>query len=370
MNFSISPTVRWILLAGIPGLMFCILPVPGMPFRFSWQLAALWFGGVAFASFLTDGWLVAFWLIALFRTITLQPIAESYLMLLTVGVFLAGMEGFRRIDGAAILVFMRLAAVALLVWMGLQHLGWVRSWFDVPAGPFNPDAAGIFLAVCLPAFFAGGWWLAVPIVVLGITVTKVTTAFLAALAAIACFWFISAIQEPSNARRWAAALVTVVILASAAVVWFYRVDSLQNTTGNVRWTAWKHAVRAIQVEPLGRGLGSFEQIFPLLASGDRSLGDVRRDGNELVGRDVFAQAHNEYIQIAFELGLPCLAIVALWLLGTAIWAASGMISAHVAAGIAAVAVACFGFHVLHDAPLALLSIAWIGIFNREKEASK
>jgi hypothetical protein len=80
---------------------------------------------------------------------------------------------------------------------------------------------------------------------------------------------------------------------------------------------------------------------------------------------VFAQAHNEYVQAAFELGLPCLAIVVVsgsskWRLGRP----AGLISAHVAAGIAAVAVACFGFHVLHDAPLALLSIAWIGIFIR------
>jgi hypothetical protein len=67
-------------------------------------------------------------------------------------------------------------------------------------------------------------------------------------------------------------VVIVVVIAASAVVWFHRVDSLQNTTGNVRWTAWKHAVRAIQVEPLGRGLGSWEQIFPLLASGDRLPG--------------------------------------------------------------------------------------------------
>jgi hypothetical protein len=44
-----------LLLGAVPGLMFCIIPVNGMEFRLSWQLAALWLGGAAFAVFLSSG---------------------------------------------------------------------------------------------------------------------------------------------------------------------------------------------------------------------------------------------------------------------------------------------------------------------------
>jgi hypothetical protein len=368
--------LKYLLLASVPGLMFCIIPVEGTAFRFSWQMAALWMGAAAFTALLSSFWFRSFWLCALLVTViqAWPPNYEAYLSLLTVAVFLSAVEGFSRIDPRATLYAMRLAAFVLLAWMFLQETGLVRSWFTSRnnAGPFNPNTGGVFLALCLPAFLTSWWWAAAPLVVLGIACTKCTTAMLAATAAMLTWWFISqrgpksalkSVPFASPAIRKTAVIFVFLAVVMMPVVWFAKIDSLGGIMKADRWIAWKHAAMSMQTEMYGRGLGSWREVFPLLASGVPELNTVVRTQDGRQATEVFMQAHNEYVQAAFELGIQTLALIIAYLLTVSgkIYAAKTGATPIPAAGLVALAVSCGGFFTFHVAPTALLGAAWLGM---------
>lgn len=354
--------LTYLLLLSVPGLMLCIIPVDGAALRFSWQMSALWLGGVAFTALLTSWWLRAFWLAALAVTALAAwpPNYEAYVSLLTVAVFLAAAEGFSRIDPDATMCAMRIAAGLLLAWILLQEAGVAHTWFPAQnAGPFNPNLGGVFLALCLPAFMAGGWWAAGVLVALGILIAKSTTAALAALTG-AAVWCL--ITYRGRRRVLAGAAAALMLFAG---VWFWRVDSLDRLFSCSRWIVWTHAALAIPAEPFGRGLGSWAAVFPLLASGIPALNAPTATREGLAAVAVFEQAHNEYVQAAFELGLQTLALIIaflVWAIRKTATADGSPLTAQSAAGIAAVAVSCFGVFTFHVGPTALLGIAWLGMF--------
>ena len=129
--------------------------------------------------------------------------------------------------------------------------------------------------------------------------------------------------------------------------------------------AWKVATRSMPAEMWGRGLGSWEATFPLLASGDPRLGVVQDQGGKVALTNVFAQAHNEYVQAAFELGLQALVLIMGFLIFVAVSIWRGAVSPSVAAGMTILAVGCFGFFTFHVAPTALLGVAWIGMWEKD-----
>jgi O-antigen ligase len=121
-------------------------------------------------------------------------------------------------------------------------------------------------------------------------------------------------------------------------------------------------------EILGRGLGSWKTVFPLLASGDARIGEVTNANGKITMNNAFAEAHNEYVQAAFEMGVQ-MALLMVLFAGCVIWAIlTRQAPAHVSAGMAALMVACMGWHVFHIAPLALLGCAWLGLWERRSES--
>lgn len=365
--------VYWLLLGATAGLMFCIIPIPGFEFRLSWQLAAIWLAGFAFTAYLS-GWIIRlFWLNCLAVTAwQLPPNYSAYIALLSVAIFLAAAEGFKLIQPRIIFIAMRIAALLLIGWIVLQEAGVARTWFAPRnAGPFNPDVGGCFLAMCLPAFMAGWWWLVLPVILYGLMVTKTTTAFIAAVACVIAFWFARwRVQRRNNLRgtlpTWLqtiVALLVVLVLAAAAWSWMHHIRPDQKFIGNDRFIAWQYAARHIAVEPLGRGLGSWETAFPLLASGVPALNiPIQQDGKP--ASVVFMQAHNEYVQAAFEMGIQSLVLIVLFLLMTALLIWRGLIFPPIAAGAAAVAVCCCGFHIMHIEPAAIIGMAWLGLLRQ------
>ncbi len=147
-------------------------------------------------------------------------------------------------------------------------------------------------------------------------------------------------------------------------VWIWKVDPMRSILSDPRFVAWKHAAWSMRSELWGRGLGSWEKIFPLLASGDSRLGRVEPTSKGIVANDVFAQAHNEYIQMAFELGIHVFIFLILFSVFTFIAVIRGRASPYAAAGMTAVMVSCLGFFTLHIPPTALLGMAWMGMWEK------
>lgn len=364
-------TLTYLLLAAVPGLMFCIIPVDGTAFRFSWEMMCLWAGGFAFTALLSSFWLRAFWLCALTVTIisAWPPNFEAYICLMMLAVFLVAAEGFRRIAPEKTMIAMRIAAFALLVWIFLQEAGFLRTWYAPRnAGPFNPNTGGVFLALCLPVFMCGWWWIAVPFIALGIFITKTTTAVLAAVAGVAVY-LIAEETMAKKKNKWATTLGAILILLIISASWFSKVDSLADICKADRWIAWKHAAVSMQTNMYGRGLGSWNALFPSMTLSVPELALPKKTEEGLPAVEVFMQAHNEYVQAAFEMGMQTLALILAYLtvFARAVW--RGRIRPDVAAGVTILAVSCFGFFTFHVAPTALLGVAWLGMIEgRLKEA--
>lgn len=114
------------------------------------------------------------------------------------------------------------------------------------------------------------------------------------------------------------ALVGVAVVAAAAIglvadnrrvqVSLGRFDELQDA----RPLIWSDAVGSVsRFWPLGSGIGTFDEVFQI----DESL--------ENLGPGRAARAHNDYLEVALESGVPGLALVAAWavLLGLLAWRA-------------------------------------------------
>ena len=358
---------RIILLSAIPGLMFCILPVQGMEFRFSWQLVSIWAAGVAFAGMLSSWWWKGFFLLALVQVMMHGPILTSYMVLTMIAIFLAAAAGFSRMDSGLILDSMCVAAILLSLWIIGQKAG-LFPYSDIGtigAGPFNRDSAGTFIALCLPAFFGREprfylWGnaifrvYAIPLLALAIVFCSVTPGIFAAIAGVAAYMAVSGFLRRGAMIAIAGSCLIIVIFANLLDVR----DAIPIFFENGRWPVWRHTILAIWAQPFGHGLGSFAQIFPWIMQGK-----VEPD---------MLHAHNEYLQVGFEMGVQGMLLVAIYPLwvGLSAWRKRRRLTEYgriSAAGITALAVSCMGWHTFHIAPLAVLGAAWLGMARKEVE---
>ncbi len=363
--------------------MFCIIPEGGMPFRLSWQLVSIWIACIGVVAMLSSWWWKAFLILALFRTAAnIPPAYDGYISLLMIAIFLAFAEGFSRIDKERTMDSMCIAALIVLDWMALQKFGIAPSWSGATAGIFNPDTASIFLAMCLPACFRGwrfsffdfpftyrmlalpAWrrewrYMIIPLIFGGLCMAWSTTGALAAFAALAVYIWI----KFTDSRRF---VIGICVLAILAGFWFWQVKPVHQLTDNVRWLAWKHAAWSLRSEAFGRGLGTWELVFPLLASGEPRLGIVTNEGGVMTMENVFSQAHNEPIQATFELGVQALALILAFMIAVFIRIYNRNVSVHEAMGMTALFISTLGFFCMHIAPTALLGCAWLGLWEQNK----
>ena len=124
----------------------------------------------------------------------------------------------------------------------------------------------------------------------------------------------------------------------------------------------------MESEMWGRGLGSWSSVFPFFASGVRRLGDLKETGGQTILTNYFAQAHNEYVQAGFELGIQTVILMAAFLMFVAVSIWLGWVSPAVAAGMAALLVSCCGVFVFHVVSSALIGVAWLAMWEKETEA--
>lgn len=226
---------------------------------------------------------------------------------------------------------------------------------DSGAGPFNRNAASIFLALCLPGFFRGriqstcrqAWWHLSPIVIVALFACRSSSGMLAATAG--AFGFLAFWRLSARLRIKTIVMGLIVTLMSGGIFW-WKIDPLADVFANPRWDAWKDIIRSFRSESFGRGLGSFRDLFPAMYPCGNS----------------WMQAHNEYLQVGFEMGLQAVALILTYLgwFFVCAWRRRRLMSDHdriIVAGVAALAVGCMGWHVFHIAPLALIGVAWLGM---------
>ncbi len=85
---------------------------------------------------------------------------------------------------------------------------------------------------------------------------------------------------------------------------------------------------------------------------------------------VFTEAHNEYVQTAFELGIPALLLIAAFMAAMAWGILRGTVAVHVAMGMTILCATCFGWHVFHVGPTALLGCAWLGLSEGQRREDR
>lgn len=347
-----------LLVLAIPLLMLCIIPVQGISLRFSWQIVSIWIAGAAFAIWLRSAWWSAFFLLALLKICTGDFVITSYIALMMIGIFLAAAQGLSKIRAEIVYMAMRSGAVLLVVWMAVEALGLVRRFGpDIYiVGPFNINEAAIYLALCLPAFLQKKWIWGLPILIAGLFACHSTTG-----AAAACAGGIVYVLLKSGQR---ATLPIIGGAASLLVLFLAYCDPVAGLVANPRWETWRQIVLSFHADWDGRGLGSFADLFPVMTMGNPLLSPL--------GGSAWVQAHNEFLQVGFELGLQALALLVAYVIWGAVnaWMRRGNDEIAIpAAGMAAVVVSSFGFHNFHVAPIALLGVAWIGLWDNAMGSS-
>jgi|GEM_PF-1919796 len=357
-------------------LTLAVLPlaaVPGWDCRQGWEIILIWVAaaGVSFA--LTSWWRRVFAWCAL-AVLIASPAGIAYVSIAMIALVMIFMELVKEENIEDVAGAMVIGAWALFAVMCLQQAGLIPIYnkFSRPAAMFNPGTAGVYLALCLPAFFifTGSQWgraFAIGAGLYGIAMTHNTTAIAAAAAGIITYGVL---------KRTRAA--NVLVLASLLVVLFVivKLDPIGRTLNqDPRWRIWQITTRAIEPQPWGRGLGSFQEIFPYYVASSTDLTKTIQigaiDGKPILMADVWWNyAHNEYLQAAFEMGYQTLALIILylaWMGWTVIRCRSCMTDRGraAAAGMAALAVSCLGWFPFHVVPTALVGAAWIGLMEME-----
>jgi len=354
-------------IAAIPLFLLALSPVlavPGWNCREGWELLLVWSAGLGAALLMRSWWRRIFALLALIQ-IVWHPAAISYASFAMIVLGLLAVDLFREVEPDRLMAAIRIGALSLAALMALQVIGLVPLYnkFGRPAGFFNPGSAGVYLALSLPAF--QGWWgAAIPALVLLIIATASTTAAIAAGVGIAVYFTLR--LRPG----WKTVAAGLAVMGSMIFL-IHMVDPVDRTLGDPRFRIWRHVVQTYDSAPWGRGLGSFQQIFPYFIAGDAELTktvEIARVGNKpVLSTDVWwKSAHNEYLQAGFELGLPAMGFIFAFVAHLAMTAwrrrkTIGRAEAAAIAGLSAAAVSSAGWFTFHVAPLALMGLAWLGI---------
>lgn len=347
-----SPWKGDLAVAGIVALPF--LAWPGLMFRDSWETSAIYGACGIFALWLKSWWYRLFMILAVAMLLR-YPVSISFYGMVMIVVFLAAANTYLHVDAGMLEWGIRIAGISMAVIVLLQLVGFIPEYAGKPTAFFNPDAAGVFFAVCFPALLAKKWWPASAVVAGCVALAGSTTGFASLAAASAVFAAIS------GGRLRYYALSGIV---AAVCIWLAYIDPIKATLSCQRWTIWKHLVWTFRSEMFGRGIGAFGQTFNYFILGVPGI-----DHN-------WTAAHNEYLQTGYEFGAPGMLLIAAFL-GAFLWRTvkhrTGMmpLDARIAAGMTAVAVSCFGWMTFHIAPLALVSVAWISMWiGRQKRDNR
>jgi O-antigen ligase len=246
-----------------------------------------------------------------------------------------------------------------------------RTNFGVATGFFaNANHMANLLVVCLPflaalvaaarggevqrysavaALVAG----AVVMLVIGIVLNGSLAGYALALPVLLASAML-VIPAGSAARRWTGILSVLLLVAAVGTLWMRPVGSnfsAQATTSvTSREQMFSTTVAATrEFLPLGSGVGSFRRVYPLFENADTIVPTIVN------------HAHNDYVELALETGIPGLALIALFLIwwAGAVWRAWRSPDAGHYARAASIASAAILVHSIVDYPLRTAAISTI-----------
>jgi len=188
---------------------------------------------------------------------------------------------------------------------------------------------GVFLAMIIPL----ASMLALPILLVGLLTSASLTGFVAA--------FIGLVSQVKN-RRFQIALSVLALLLTCYTFWNKSHDSLYS-----RLRLWIGAFRDFDTSwrflLFGKGLGSW------FTAGYLDIKDPEQ---------VFYQAHNEYLQLLYEMGILGVFFLAWWIYANRATFKSG--------AVIALAVCCFSTYVFHLVFLSVTAIIILAICKNQK----
>lgn len=193
----------------------------------------------------------------------------------------------------------------------------------------NPNISGAYLALVAPAAISllllARRWGARLAIGLGLALTLAGTIYagafgaLSALAVGLALWMVAALSAAPKSRKMVAAGAALVVLAGGLGVAsndqlrarfkqrleLARAGDWDNLL-SARYQVWLTAREMLRARPfLGHGLGSYGSIFHEFWPKARASAEIPL---QYLGTSFAAQAHNEYLQLASELGLVGLAL--------------------------------------------------------------
>lgn len=204
----------------------------------------------------------------------------------------------------------------------------------------NENFAGAFVALCLPVFLRPGWRWGLAVVGLGLLLAQTSLAVFSAFAGL-LFWGVVK-------RRM---YVSLAIAVAGSVGYILLVDG----PGFERWPVWKLGLLGWIEEPwFGFGLGHWALLFTKPVSG--------------AGSGIWMQAHNEFLQGMFEMGIGfavvCVGyLIRAWDATINRWRDGLLIPAAALVIIAVNSAANFPFHV---GATAIVAVTWMACFEIER----
>lgn len=221
------------------------------------------------------------------------------------------------------------------------------------------NSASAILAVTLPAFFRRRWWYLIPLILIGLVLSKSTGGVMAAGVVIVVYSmyrmpdFVSIIhripkmQSVQFMNAWTLRTVWAAFIVCLTVFYLQFIDS----PGMIgRLTAWLEASQLFMKHPyIGAGLSQWKVLFADPTIRWRTFGLY------------YAQAHNEFIQVAIEMGIFSIITIIGYFVSVAKRMHPGAIIPALA--ILAVCVNSLVFFPMHIWFLALISVTWLAILE-------
>ena len=197
----------------------------------------------------------------------------------------------------------------------------------------NPNEVSALLAFCAPAFLRGRYKWGLVAVIVGLVMAQSTGGAFALAAGLMFYEF-------ANGRIW-----KPLVACGIAVVLFSLAVDMPHLGG--REATWKFALSIYPQHWLfGAGLGHWKIVFSKIESARACY---------------WMQAHNEFIQGLFEMGIPFAVIVAGYLISCARrFRKAALIPATAGVVIVVNSLVNFPFHI---ATTALLAMTWLAIYE-------